>query len=286
MFVNRVRLSLYVGVGLLVGLGLGLASAAWLVGARPTAAQTAELETAAPFDPGTPAPEGYYIAYAFAGVTDHEEVATVVHCSNPTSATADVILELYSADLADSYSHDFAIFSQRNETIATRAQIFFHETQVLDTGFIQQGFGRILVEEGRQIICIAQLVEKDVERPSFIVNLDMVTPQTSPLGNNVTIPGTAPEGYSLQYMLTGFMHFNNLLNNMFGWKWMNLRGTLPRIRLKRRFSAAVLRPWPALKRSSTKPRKSIATGCPPHAKGICVSMLKMAMAPSFAMPNC
>lgn len=57
------------------------------------------------------------------------------------------------------------------------------------------------------------MVEKDTERPTLLVNLDMTTPQNSPLGNNVTIPGTAPEGYSLQYMMTGFMHFNNLLNN-------------------------------------------------------------------------
>lgn len=176
----RLRFTFALALCLFLLLSLSLVytfSAAAEVALEPSLAQVNEpAEANSGRDPSDPPAEGFEVKYFFSGVMDNASTVTAIHCTNIGTQGADIRIELYSWDMQDNYFVDQLLQANRTYTFTSSEQGFFNEWDNLGTGFIEQGVGRIIVEQDRQVICTAQVLEKTSGIPTFMADLTLVTP--------------------------------------------------------------------------------------------------------------
>ncbi len=128
--------------------------------------------------PNDPPPLDTVIKYFFTGVTDNANAVTAIHCTNTSDQGFYIWIQLYSENLVDYYEREQILLPGRTYTLTSSEQPFFYEWANLNTSYIQQGVGRIAVDDRfpDKVICTAQVLEKN-NPPAFIVSLDMFAPR-------------------------------------------------------------------------------------------------------------
>lgn len=127
--------------------------------------------------PIDPPPTGYRVKYFFTGLIDHEHAATAIHCINLGNLAEDIIIQLYNDDASDTYELEKLLQAGWTYTFITSESDFFNDSDSFETGFIEQGSGRILIETNGDngIVCSAQVVQKAAPIPTFAYDLPLYT---------------------------------------------------------------------------------------------------------------
>jgi hypothetical protein len=130
---------------------------------------------------------GYFV---FTGARTSPQVATVVHCTNPTQTLIEINVILFHWDNTFGYAADMIVPSGHTRTVAfdqdgTGTGIFF-EDYIVDTVLgIGQGYGKIIPDPANaSFYCTAQLVDKNSSIPNFMVDLPIIPVDS----NGIPIP--------------------------------------------------------------------------------------------------
>lgn len=128
-------------------------------------------------------PSGYSAIYVFPGARDDAAVpgtssGTAVHCTNLGIAIVNVHVEFADFDYSPVYSGTYSLAPNYTATITSRDTAVYSEDLIInaDIDSINQGFGRVSVDNNQPVICTAQVLDPTNNPPNFIVNLDIFTP--------------------------------------------------------------------------------------------------------------
>jgi hypothetical protein len=138
-------------------------------------------------------PPGYSVLYMFTGVANNTTVGlrigTTVMCTNYGTASVDVRVEMFSFS-GNTMWFDEATFDPGNSyTFSSQSTNIFFDDEVLTTGTINQGSGRVLATE-HTVICTALLVDPDSDQPSFMDKLALYDGNGNPVhgSQNLFLP--------------------------------------------------------------------------------------------------
>lgn len=130
---------------------------------------------------------GYFV---FTGVRTTPQVATVVHCTNPTPTTIDINVSLFHWDNTFGYAANMIVPPGHTRTVAfdeggAGTGIFF-EDYIVDTVLgIGQGYGTIISNPvNAPFFCTAQMLEKNSSIPTFMVDFPIIPVDS----NGIPIP--------------------------------------------------------------------------------------------------
>jgi hypothetical protein len=175
-----------IGISLLLFLVVGVALATVMITYAQGPEPTEEPETT---DGGAqnigglglsdPPPAGLSTLYMFSGVANDDTgpdlIATSVLCTNFGSTSVQVELQLFDQTNSNVYTTSTTIAPSHTWT-ASSQNTPFREDATLNTGFIEQGSGRVLADQAH-LICTAQLLNPDQGAGTvFMSELEMFTP--------------------------------------------------------------------------------------------------------------
>jgi hypothetical protein len=132
-----------------------------------------------------PPPAGLSTLYMFSGVANDDTapdlIATSVLCTNFGSASVQVELQLFDQTNSNVYTTSTTIASNHTWT-ASSQNTPFREDVTLNTGFIEQGSGRVLADQAH-LICTALLLNPDQDAGTvFMSKLPLYDSNGRPVG--------------------------------------------------------------------------------------------------------
>lgn len=134
--------------------------------AAPVIGQTSSQES----------PEGAIVVrYAASGVTDFDDEATVVLCTNLGAAGPLQIFFYDSSGALECTYVEASVGTSATVIVATHDTFAYAETATCASPGISQGFLEIRVDQGStaRFICTAQLLEADLATPGFVTALKL-----------------------------------------------------------------------------------------------------------------
>jgi hypothetical protein len=131
-----------------------------------------------------PPPAGYSVLYTFTGATNYttagKRIATVVMCTNYGSSPLNIRVEMFSYGGAGMWFKARDVNPSTSPTFSSQDTNIFFDDEVLATGTLNQGSGRVLAT-GSRVICTALLVDPDSDQPSFMAGLALYDGNGNPV---------------------------------------------------------------------------------------------------------
>ena len=140
--------------------------------------------------------EGLLTLYHFAGAVNNTTAsvdrATVVQCTNVDDEEAsEVELQLFQYNATSVYTGTINVDPLDTATFESSSVDFYAADVVMSTGFVEQGYGRILTEH-RNVICTAQTIDPSNTPPTWGFNLPLyagpISRQFFPVTMNEVVP--------------------------------------------------------------------------------------------------
>jgi hypothetical protein len=124
-------------------------------------------------------PPDLTVLYHFAGVLNDDttavEKATVLQCTNVDDAkSAQIEVQLFDYNASSVYTGTINVAPFRTATFESMQVDFYLSDVLMDTGFLGQGYGRILTEHSN-IICTVQTVDPNNDPPDWSFDIPVYT---------------------------------------------------------------------------------------------------------------
>jgi hypothetical protein len=157
---------------------------------RKEGARGSTVESQGKGGPSNMALDEFTVLYTFSGARDTQyydadttpinSAATVVHCTNAGSDLVQLRVEIYDFNDRYTLSVTEAIDSNYTLTFSTQDTWLYYDdaiitrTQTVSTSNIDQGSGRIMVDNpSAKIVCTAQVLDPLGNPPSYVVKLTL-----------------------------------------------------------------------------------------------------------------
>ena len=141
-------------------------------------------------------PEGLLTLYHFAGAVNNTsssvERATVVQCTNvDDEEVSEIELQLFQFNATSVYTGTITADPLDTVTFESSSVDFYAADVLMGTGFVEQGYGRILTEH-RNVICTVQTIDPNNTPPTWGFNLPLyagpISRQFFPVTMNEVVP--------------------------------------------------------------------------------------------------